>query len=142
MPTSRMRRSMCQLWDGQLGSPLCMSPTVKCKVRSTAQRAPRKDDPLATMLDVVVRVQRAAALHGMWSDCVMGTQPSCKELAPYRPPQPSEEPHRYIFLLYEQTGSVDAATAGTAEWQNWDAEGFLAANPSLEPAAINFFYSV
>jgi len=84
----------------------------------------------------------AAALHGMWSDCVMGTQPSCKELAPYRPPQPSEEPHRYIFLLYEQTGSVDAATAGTAEWQNWDAEGFLAANPSLEPAAINFFYSV
>lgn len=57
----------------------------------------------------------------------------------YAGPTPPKGNHRYILLLFKQSGEVDMSV-GTAR-KKWDAPGFVEANAStLSPAGFSFFY--
>ena len=53
-------------------------------------------------------------------------------------PGPPKGNHRYIFVLFRQTGTP---TVGGVGRKKWDVKGFLKANSNtLTPVAANFFF--
>lgn len=55
-------------------------------------------------------------------------------------PTPPKGNHRYILLLFQQSGAVDIDCVGVTR-KAWDAAGFITANASvLKPVAMHFFY--
>jgi len=118
------------------GKRLCKGP---CTVLMLDPDAPeRSDDP-----DGATPGRYGPWLHGIWTDCHRGPQSAskCKTEVSYWPPHPPAGNHRYILLLYKQTGGEVTVSKDQRLRKKWDVQGFLKANPGLEPAAINFFYS-
>eukprot|EP00930_Biecheleria_cincta_P058226 TRINITY_DN44085_c0_g1_i1.p1 TRINITY_DN44085_c0_g1~~TRINITY_DN44085_c0_g1_i1.p1 ORF type:complete len:182 (-),score=23.53 TRINITY_DN44085_c0_g1_i1:256-744(-) len=75
-------------------------------------------------------------LHWLVADC-RANATSGHELTTYMGPAPPKGNHRYIFILFQQSGEVACVSE---DRKAWDFPAFMKANPGLSPAAINFFY--
>ncbi len=83
--------------------------------------------------------KRGPWLHWLVTDCRSGTNVGGDELVAYEGPAPPKGNHRYIALLFRQTGEV---VLPTEERAAWPFEQFLALNTHvLAPVAMNFFFT-
>ena len=77
-------------------------------------------------------------LHWLVTDCTKGNVNTGTQALDHMGPGPPKGNHRYIFVLFKQTGNP---TVGSVARKSWDVMGFLKSNAnSLTPVASNFFY--
>lgn len=81
-----------------------------------------------------------------------GAAERSKAAVPYNGPSPPAGAHRYILVLFEQTGDGGTGTgrntvversadrSAASSRKRWDFRQFLVDNPHLKPKAVNFFY--
>jgi hypothetical protein len=79
--------------------------------------------------------------YGNWqwlvTDCTESTANGTQQM-PHDGPNPPVSTHRYVFVLFQQSSSVELPQVAPKEWNFYD---FVAANTScLKPVAVNFFF--
>lgn len=94
---------------------------------------------------------RGTFLHALWTDCEGGSNIGCaapgRAMASYVPPVPpaDQDPHKYIFVLFEQPPDLDEVrfdnrhvNGGQAWRRNNRVKEVIHNNPALKPVAVNY----